>query len=84
MQNTFSLYGAFGISLNQIEFKHRSQYSNTMSGSLGDPRTLEDIERQFHDKDGVLKDNSPLTTPSRRTSDGENSTRHHARDVSPC
>ena len=27
-----------------------------MSGSLGDPRTLEDVEGQFHDKDGVLKD----------------------------
>ena len=27
-----------------------------MSGSIGDPQTLEDVERQFHDKDGVLTD----------------------------
>ena len=27
-----------------------------MSNSLGDPRTLEDVERQFRDQDGVLKD----------------------------
>ena len=27
-----------------------------MSDSLGDPRTLEDVERQFRDQDGVLKD----------------------------
>ena len=26
-----------------------------MSNSLGDPQTLEDVERQFHDKDGVLR-----------------------------
>ena len=27
-----------------------------MTGSLEDPQTLEDVKRQFHDKDGVLKD----------------------------
>ena len=27
-----------------------------MSGFLGDQQTLEDFKRQFHDKDGVLKD----------------------------
>ena len=31
-----------------------------MSGFLGDPQTLEDVERQFHDRDGALKDKLPI------------------------
>ena len=27
-----------------------------MSDSIGDPRSLEDVERQFYTKDGELKD----------------------------
>ena len=34
-----------------------------MSGFLGDPRALEDVERQFHDKEGVLKDKLSIDNP---------------------